>query len=124
MPKRKIVALVNDNLDFRYQARQLLKAAGYGVRLYDNTQDALQLIDNPADLAILDRTNPPLGGVELCRRLRAAHTMPVIFMAASDDIAEQELRGTGFEADRYESIMHLSRIATIVRDTIGPPFGD
>lgn len=122
MPNPKIVAVVNDDLDIRFQARQLLKIAGYGVRLYDNTLDALQLIDKPADLAILDRTNPPLGGVKLCRRLRAAHPMPVIFMATREDIAEKQLRGSGFEADRYECITSLSRIAMIVRDIIGPPF--
>lgn len=34
MLDRKIVAVVNDILDIQYQARQLLKAAGNGVRLY------------------------------------------------------------------------------------------
>jgi DNA-binding response OmpR family regulator len=35
-----------------------------------------------ADLALLDKTNPPLGGVELFKRLRARHRMPIIFLSA------------------------------------------
>lgn len=124
MPERKIVAVVNNELDIRYYARRFLKDAGYGVRLYDNTEDALQLIDRPADLAILDTYNPPLGGVELCRRLRGAVTMPVIFMSGQNGVAEEELRGSGFEADRYVCVTSVMHIADIVRDTIGPPFDD
>ncbi len=59
------IAIVNNEDWLRDFLARALKAEGYAVRTYANTADALTLCEQPADLAILDRTNPPLGGVEL-----------------------------------------------------------
>src|SRR5690606_16450778 len=52
------------------------------------------------DLAILDVGLPDLGGFALCRRLREARDLPVIFLTARQDEADRVL---GFElgADDY-----------------------
>jgi DNA-binding response OmpR family regulator len=49
----------------------------------------------------LDRTNPPLGGVELFRRLRQHTDMPVVFLSAWAEEVQDELAGSGLEADDY-----------------------
>ncbi|MEO8419856.1 MAG: response regulator [Hyphomicrobium sp.] len=95
------IAIVNNEDWLRDFLARALKAEGYAVRTYANTADALTLCEQPADLAILDRTNPPLGGVELFRRLRCHTTMPVVFLSAWAIEIEESLRGTGHEAEGY-----------------------
>jgi len=120
MHERKIVAIVNNDLDMRYLARVRLKEAGYGVRLYDNTEDALQLIDNPANIAVLDCHNPPLGGLELFRRLRSAHSMPVIFTSGSIELVEKAFQENPTQPELCVCVLELPNLARHVRDLIGP----
>lgn len=121
-PERKHVAVVNNDLDARRNARWYLQEARYCVRLYDNSQDALQLINKPADLAVLDGYIPPFGGVELFKRLRAAHCMPVIFMSGDIGTIEEQLRSKMLRPEKYISVRDLHHLATHVHDLIGQPF--
>jgi two-component system response regulator AtoC len=51
-------------------------------------RDALTLIERtPPDVVLLDIRMPDMDGVEVLRRIRAAHpALPVIMITASDDI--------------------------------------
>lgn len=99
--RQPTIAIVNNEHGITTSLATYLEREGLRVRRYFNTRDALELVDNPADLALLDKTNPPLGGLELYRRIRARHDMPVVFLSAWADEVEQELRGTGSEAQSY-----------------------
>lgn len=75
------------------------------------TDEALEgLLEWPADIALLDKTNPPLGGIELFLRLRRHTSMPVIFLSAwADDVCE-ELAQRGIEADDYIDVPFSQRL--------------
>ena len=62
--------------------------AGYTVDVALTGRDALTLIQRaPPDVVLLDIRMPDMDGVEVLRRIRAAHpTLPVIMITANDDI--------------------------------------
>lgn len=70
-------------------------------------------------LVLLDIAMPGLDGFEVCRRLRAAHDVPVIMLTARDDVADT-VTGLNLGADDYvgkpfafEEL--LARIAAVLR---------
>lgn len=73
----------------------------------------------PCDMALLDVNLPGETGFEICRRLRAASDMPVIFLTARTS-SEDEIVGFGVGADDYirkpyDSSVLLARIARLLR---------
>ena len=120
MRRKPSVAIVNNERIIATSLRMALEAEGFLVRTYADTASALGLIDDPADIALLDKTNPPLGGIELFRRLRSAHSMPVIFLSAWAEELQDELEGTEFRAEEYISLpfsqrMVIARVSELLR---------
>ena len=98
---RPTIAIVNNEPSLRKAWRMHLEHAGFNVRTYAKTSEALELIAEPTDLVLMDRHNPPLGGIELFKRLRSATTMRLVFLSAMAELAEQELARDGLSADAY-----------------------
>ncbi|MDR3137122.1 MAG: response regulator transcription factor [Coriobacteriales bacterium] len=62
-----------------------LRKEGYEVMVAADGTTALELINNhPFDLVILDVMLPNMDGYEVVRRIRANHTVPVLFLSARD----------------------------------------
>jgi len=62
-----------------------LKKEGYEVVCAHDGDTALALFDrDPFDLVVLDIMLPGADGYEVCRRLRAKHDVPVLFLSARD----------------------------------------
>jgi DNA-binding response OmpR family regulator len=63
----------------------LLKAHGYEVLRAGNGVEALEKIEkeNP-DLILLDLMMPDMDGIEVCRRVRAQHQVPILIISALD----------------------------------------
>lgn len=100
---RKTVALVNNEKSLRVSFAMAFERH-FNVKQYSNTEDALELIEHPCDLAIMDCTNAPFGGLELFRRIRKKHSMPVIFMSAWASEAAEQLQAEGLSAEAYLDI--------------------
>jgi len=99
------IAVVNNEKNLAHLVAMNLRAAGYEVRVYHRSDLALHaLTQQPADLALIDQTNPPLGGIELFRRLRQHTAMPVVFLSAWATEVAQQLAGSGLEAEGYIDI--------------------
>ena len=99
------IAIVNNERNLAQSMALDLREAGYEVRVYHRSDLALDaLVQHPAELALLDVTNPPLGGIELFRRLREHTDMPVMFLSAWAEEAAEELAGSGLEAEGYIQI--------------------
>ena len=98
------IAIVNNERNIRTSFRMYFEAEGFTVVEYPDTESALELCDNPVDIALLDKTNPPLGGIELFKRIRKRHGMPIIFLSAWETEVREELEKTARRADGYIDI--------------------
>jgi two-component system response regulator MprA len=69
---------------------------GYRVEVcYDGKTGLIAARDNPPDLVILDWMLPGVDGLEVCKRLRSASSLPILMLTAKDEIAD---RVTGLDA--------------------------
>lgn len=79
------ILVVDDEATITDFVGYALKTEGYSVDLAKNGEDALVLSgQNDYDLYILDIMLPGIDGYELCRRLRATTSAPVLFLSARD----------------------------------------
>ena len=102
--KAKIV-IADDDTVTRKLIEKILTGDDYDVKLAEDGQQALQLIqENHPDLALLDVMMPGLTGYEVCRQMKADPSttdIPVIFLTSKTglvDIAE------GFEAGAVDYV--------------------
>src|SRR6266567_8480666 len=95
------IALVDDDKNILASVTMLLEQEGYHVRSYTDGASALTALSaNPPDMAILDIKMPRMDGMELLRRLRQSHEIPVIFLTSKDEEID-ELMGLNAGADDY-----------------------
>ncbi len=78
-----------------------LREAGFRVLQADTGERGLELISRHRPvLAVLDVGLPDIDGFEVCRRVRATSTVPVVFLTARDDEIDRVL-GLELGADDY-----------------------
>ena len=74
---------------------------GYRVDVAGDGATGLELArDNPPDLVVLDWMLPGMDGLEVCRRLRAAGSAPILMLTAKDAVADR-VQGLDAGADDY-----------------------
>jgi DNA-binding response OmpR family regulator len=101
-----LVVLVEDSAPVRDALTTALRAAGYRVSAVGTGKAAVEAVTgpeaatDPPDLVLLDMGLPDLDGVEVCRRLRARSTVPIIAVTAR---GHQQARVLGLRsgADDY-----------------------
>lgn len=87
------VMVIDDDESVRETLSMLLSQDGYQVELAENGAAGLEraLVCKP-DLVIVDLKMPGLGGMEVCKRLRASRMqMPVIVLSAASDEMDKVL---------------------------------
>jgi two-component system, OmpR family, response regulator len=100
MPGAKIL-LVDDEEAIQKLLRFPLEKEGYQVVQARDGQEALDAFGRePFDLVILDLMLPRVDGTEVCRRLRAQSTVPIIMLTAKSDEFDKVL-GLEIGADDY-----------------------
>jgi two-component system OmpR family response regulator len=77
------------------------------------------------DLLVLDINMPRMDGIEVCRRLRAAGDLPILFLSSRDDEIDRVL-GIELGADDYVTKPFsprevVARVMAILRRTAGRP---
>jgi two-component system alkaline phosphatase synthesis response regulator PhoP len=78
-----------------------LRRENFEVSIAENGPDALELFDKThPDLVVLDLMLPGMDGLEVCRRLRAKSTVPIIMLTARSDEVDKIL-GLEIGADDY-----------------------
>jgi len=81
--------------------RRGLTFEGYKVHAATDGHSGLNIArDQPPDLVILDIMLPGMDGLEVCRRLRAASSMPILMLTAKDTVADR-VTGLDVGADDY-----------------------
>ena len=79
------ILVVDDEPSITEFVGYALRKEGFSVDVVDNGEDALsRAMKNDYDLFVLDIMLPGIDGYELCRRLRAHTSSPVLFLSARD----------------------------------------
>src|SRR5581483_814271 len=101
---RKLIFLVEDELDISRLVRHHLEQAAFGVRIFYSTAEVLrEAEDTRPTLFVLDIMVPGGDGLDLCRRIRQSPrlgTTPVIFLTARSTEADRVI-GLELGADDY-----------------------
>jgi DNA-binding response OmpR family regulator len=95
------ILLVDDEDSVRKVLAFPLERDGYTVVQAADGEEALrQFAEQPVDLVVLDIMLPRLDGLEVCKRLRARSTVPIIMLTARDDELDKVI-GLELGADDY-----------------------
>jgi DNA-binding response OmpR family regulator len=95
------ILLVDDEDAVRKVLAFPLEKDGYVVVQAGDGEEALKRFEEqPVDLVVLDIMLPRLDGLEVCKRLRATSTVPIIMLTARDDELDKVL-GLELGADDY-----------------------
>lgn len=96
------VLIVEDDRDISHIIELHLRDAGYDVEVsYDGASGLEQALAHSYDLLILDLTLPKVEGLEICRRLRAKPSYPLILMVTARSTEIDRVLGLEIGADDY-----------------------
>jgi two-component system alkaline phosphatase synthesis response regulator PhoP len=116
--------LVDDEEDFRKILQSFLREAGHTVLAAASGREALlAALDSQPDIVISDVQMPAMGGLELCRRLRADRrtaAIPILLMSGASKEERDQLEGFALGADDYvlkpfEPPILLAKIEAVLR---------
>ena len=97
----KKIFILEDDVSISSIIEFNLKAAGFETAAESDGKTGLfRLINEGADLLVLDLMLPSMSGFEVLRQLRKTSDMPVIILSALDS-EEDKLRGLSLMADDY-----------------------
>jgi two-component system phosphate regulon response regulator PhoB len=104
MPARLL--LVEDDETIRETIREALVQEGFAVSACGNGRDALNTLQSAPEgegfeLVVLDLMLPGLGGLEVCRQLRAADDQTPILVVSARDTETDRVLGLEVGADDY-----------------------
>lgn len=95
------ILIADDDSELRELIAFALRQAGYLVIQAADGSEALERFDQEApDLVILDVNMPRLNGLEVCRRIRAEATTPIMLLTVRSS-EEDQVEGLDLGADDY-----------------------
>jgi DNA-binding response OmpR family regulator len=95
------VLLVDDDATVSDVVRRYLEREGLSVRVVADGRAALvHALADPPDIVVLDLMLPGLSGLEVCRRLRTAGSVPIVMLTALGEESDRVL-GLELGADDY-----------------------
>jgi DNA-binding response OmpR family regulator len=101
VPESSTILLVDDEDSVQKVLSYPLERDGFRVLAARDGEEALaKFASEPVDLVVLDLMLPKLDGLEVCKRLRAHSTVPIIMLTARDDELDKVL-GLELGADDY-----------------------
>ncbi len=99
--QRHTVLIVDDEAGIVALLRDFLEAEGFAVLSARSDTEALTVLaQQPVDCVVLDIMLPGLSGFELCRQIRAASDVPLLFLSAREGDSDK-IRGLGLGGDDY-----------------------
>ncbi|SEB97602.1 two-component system, OmpR family, response regulator RegX3 [Paramicrobacterium humi] len=114
------ILLVEDEAALSDPLAFLLEREGYEVSIADDGLTAMESWEREgADLVLLDLMLPGLPGTEVCRRIRATSTVPIIMLTAKDAevdiVVGLELGADDYVTKPYKTRELLARIRAALR---------
>jgi len=120
VPQR--ILLIEDDSRLAAMVSEYLGGAGYRVSVAAAGGAGMRLLERePYDALVLDLSLPDMDGLEVCRRLRAKHDVPVLMLTARGDAADRivglELGADDYLPKPFEPRELLARLRAILRRT-------
>jgi two-component system OmpR family response regulator len=117
MPK---ILVVDDDAHIREVVQYALEREGFTVEMCaDGASGLTRAQRGDIDLMVLDIMMPEMDGLEVCRRLRAEHPVPIIFLSSKveevDRIVGLELGGDDYLAKPFSPRELVARIKAVLR---------
>ena len=129
MPESQTILLVDDEDAIQKLLTYPLERDGYRVVQARDGEEALRRFaeEDEVDLVVLDIMLPKIDGLEVCKRIRAGSTVPIIMLTARDDELDKVL-GLELGADDYITKPFLirefrSRVRAVLRRAATPHLG-
>ena len=121
------ILVVDDEPSITEFVGYALRKEGFSVDVVDNGEDALGAASkNAYDLFVLDVMLPGIDGYELCRRLRARTTSPVLFLSARDGELDKvvglEIGGDDYLSKPFGVRELIARVRALLRRGQGGDF--
>jgi DNA-binding response OmpR family regulator len=87
--------LVDDDRALTQVLTMVLEDAGFATELaHDGRRGWVLFQAAPPDVVVLDLLMPELDGMELCKRIRLAHTTPIIMLTSRDEEMDETCGST------------------------------
>jgi DNA-binding response OmpR family regulator len=119
------VLIIEDDPTVAEVVARYLKREGYSVEVVsDGAAGLSRALAEIPDLIVLDLMLPSIGGLEICRRLRAVAPIPIIMLTArgeeADRITGLELGADDYVAKPFSPRELTARVKAVLRRATGP----
>lgn len=116
------VLIVDDEEDMRDMVQMYLENAGFTCSQASNAGQTYRIIeDHQIDLILLDIMMPEEDGFQVCERIRAKSTIPIIFLSAKgeewDKVKGLQLGGDDYIVKPFSPGELTARIHAVLRRT-------
>lgn len=129
MTSRSRILLVDDEVAIQRAVAPLLRSRGYDVDVASTAAQALNIVDErPPDLIVLDLGLPDLEGTEVCRRVRAKSSVPIVVLSARaaevDKVNALDLGADDYVTKPFGPEELLARIRVALRRVTAEDVGE
>lgn len=116
----KLILIVEDEVGIRELIQLYLEKHGYRTLAAGDGVEALEIMENNTpQLILIDIEMPRMNGFELCRRVRAKQTLPIIYLSSRKGISDKlkcfELGGDDYITKPFDFSELKARIEANLR---------
>jgi DNA-binding response OmpR family regulator len=120
------IVVIDDEPNIAQLVELYLVREGFRVRIAHDGESGIEAVrEHRPRLVVLDVGLPGIDGLEVCRRIRATSTVPVIFLTARDGEIDRilglELGGDDYVTKPFSPNELVARVKAILRRSEGAP---